>query len=471
MFLQADAMQLFFLKALLHSFLASTGLQVNYRKSQMYPINISHERMIRLAGTFDCDIGSMLFTYLGLPMGTTKPHMEDLTPLMDRVERRLSACSTWLSYSGRLEMINSAITPITTYAMCTIKLPKGVTDNIDRARKQCLWHGNDAQKKGGNLVTWPIVMKPKEKGGLGVLNLRLQNDALLLKHLSKFYNKVDVPWVHLIWSKYYNNRVPHAAREMGSFWWKDVLWLNVIFRSIAKCELGNGSSVCFWDDLWTDSVLAQTYPRLASFARNDGVSVLEVMQAEDMDELFLLPLSQQAFEELKNLQAHLQTLPYNMNNEDRWIPKWGNTYTSRRFYSKVFSNIEAHPIFKVVWKSQCTPRVKFFVWLILVDRLNTKSMLQRTNLNIQDDINCVMCSNGQEETIDHLFFECPFTKEFWASIHLAWDDSLQLLDRLTQARMAHNLPFFTEVALIAAWELWKMRNDKVFQRRDPSPSS
>ena len=80
----------------------------------------------------------MPFTYLGLPMGTTKPKIDDFTAIMDRVERRLSACSTWLSYSGRLEMINSAITPITTYAMCTLKLPKGVIENIDRARKQCL---------------------------------------------------------------------------------------------------------------------------------------------------------------------------------------------------------------------------------------------------------------------------------------------------------------------------------------------
>jgi hypothetical protein len=38
------------------------------------------------------------------------------------------------------------------------------------------------------------MMKPKDKGGLGVINLWLQNDALLLKQLSKFYNKEDIPW-------------------------------------------------------------------------------------------------------------------------------------------------------------------------------------------------------------------------------------------------------------------------------------
>jgi hypothetical protein len=51
-----------------------------------------------------------------------------------------------------------------------------------------LWRGNFEKKKGGNLVAWDIVQKPKDKGGLGVINLRLQNDALLLKHHHKFYN-------------------------------------------------------------------------------------------------------------------------------------------------------------------------------------------------------------------------------------------------------------------------------------------
>ena len=171
--LQADANQLFFLKALLNSYETATGLKVNYRKSQMMPINVSPERMQHLASTFGCQVGTLPFTYLGLPMRTTKPRIEDLSPIMDRVERRLSACSTWLSYSGRLQMVNSAITPIVTYTLCTIKVRKGFIENIDRARKQCLWRGNDDTARGGNLVAWTTVMQPKEKWGLGVINLRL----------------------------------------------------------------------------------------------------------------------------------------------------------------------------------------------------------------------------------------------------------------------------------------------------------
>jgi hypothetical protein len=86
-------------------------------------------------------------------------------------------------------MLNLAITSITTYALCTIKLPKGVIENIDRSRRQCLWRGSDEEKKGGNLVAWQTIQKPKDKGGLGVINLLLQNDALLLNTLTNYITK------------------------------------------------------------------------------------------------------------------------------------------------------------------------------------------------------------------------------------------------------------------------------------------
>lgn len=330
--MQADINQVVHLKQLLAQFTESTGLKVNYHKSSMIPINVLNSKMDELASAFGCQVATMPFTYLGLPMGTTKPKMEDLTPLMDRVERKLVSCSNYLSYSGRLQMINSAISPITTYAMCSIKLP-GVIENIDRIRRQCLWRGNDATKKGGNLAVWHMVQKPKSKGGLGVINLRLQNDALLLKHLHKFYAKKDIPWANMIWNKYYLRKVPHASSEVGSFWWKDVLRLNTLYRGIAKCTIGDGSTITFWEDLWTDEILASKYPIIFSFTKNRNISVKEIMGAEDLDSLFHLPLSIPAMEELIYLQYDLASFPYNAVSMDTWTLIWGNqVYTSCRYY-------------------------------------------------------------------------------------------------------------------------------------------
>jgi hypothetical protein len=69
--------------------------------------------------------------------------------------------------------------------MCTLKLPATVIEIIDKHRKNCLWRGKEFTHKGYNLDAWDLVRKPKDKGGLGVINLSVHNDALLLKHLDK----------------------------------------------------------------------------------------------------------------------------------------------------------------------------------------------------------------------------------------------------------------------------------------------
>jgi hypothetical protein len=49
------------------------------------------------------------------------------------------------------------------------------------------------QCKNKSLVAWPKVTRPKNKGGLAVVDIRSQNDALLLKHLENFNKKRDIP--------------------------------------------------------------------------------------------------------------------------------------------------------------------------------------------------------------------------------------------------------------------------------------
>lgn len=133
--MQADARQLFCLKALLHSFAMSTGLKVNFHKSCLIPINVPTHRIPLPTGVFGCVQGQLPFTYLGMPLGTTKPLVKDYAPLVCRIERKLSASSVFLSYSGRLQLINSVISSLPTYFMCSLSLPKTVIAIIDKFRK------------------------------------------------------------------------------------------------------------------------------------------------------------------------------------------------------------------------------------------------------------------------------------------------------------------------------------------------
>jgi hypothetical protein len=58
------------LKKLLHTFAESTGLRVNYHKSNMIPINMENERRLHFTTTLNRRRGSFPFTYLGLPLQT-----------------------------------------------------------------------------------------------------------------------------------------------------------------------------------------------------------------------------------------------------------------------------------------------------------------------------------------------------------------------------------------------------------------
>jgi hypothetical protein len=87
------------------------------------------------------------------------------------------------------------------------------------------------------------------------------------KNLHKFYNRLDVPWVQLIWNSYYQDGSLPGAHSEDSFWWKSHLKLLDRFKGIGRCNIGDGKSALFWTDLWSDNCLIHEYPHLVTFAK------------------------------------------------------------------------------------------------------------------------------------------------------------------------------------------------------------
>ena len=94
-----------------------------------------------------------------------------------------------------------------------------------------------------------------------------------MKFLDKFYNKAEIPWVNLTWSKLYENRQtpPHARYPVGSFWWKETLSLQKSFQTFATCKPGKGDSVLLWID--QALVLKDQFPQLFSFTKKPKCSI------------------------------------------------------------------------------------------------------------------------------------------------------------------------------------------------------
>jgi hypothetical protein len=90
-----------------------------------------------------------------------------------------------------------------------------------------------------------------------------------LKHLDRFYNNTDTPWVTLTWTKLYNNNhtPPQARSLVGSFWWKKIMKLFNTFKALAKCNPTRGNTDLLWSGTWTDQPLKDKYPQLYSYSR------------------------------------------------------------------------------------------------------------------------------------------------------------------------------------------------------------
>lgn len=82
-----------------------------------------------------------------------------------------------------MTLVNSVLSSLPTYYMFSLSIPQPVIDAIDKSRRHCLWRGSDFNSTKKSLFFQSLVGRPKEKGGLGVIDLRMHNNALLMKNL------------------------------------------------------------------------------------------------------------------------------------------------------------------------------------------------------------------------------------------------------------------------------------------------
>jgi hypothetical protein len=318
----------------------------------MMPINMDDARLTHFANTLSCKKGQLPFTYLGLPLGITKPSLEHFLPMVQRVEKRLCGIVNFLDYGGKLLMVKSVLASLPISYMACLDIPVTIKDQIVKYMRHCLWRkrNTEVQSRGPALIAWTTVCKPKDQGGLGILNLDTQNNALLLKNLHKFYNRLDIPWVNLVWSSYYSQGQLPGNHLEGSFWWKAHLKLLDKFKGISRCHIGDGKSTLFWTDLWESECIMHKYPHLLTFAKSTDLSVKQVMETEFLEDLFHLPLSQQAFSEFESLENLCDTTmrTIQQGNIDQWSYIWGNKeFTTKQAYKALIGGTGCSSTFQM----------------------------------------------------------------------------------------------------------------------------
>jgi hypothetical protein len=94
-----------------------------------------------------CEIGSMSFTYLGIPMIHGKLRNNDWRVVIERIEKKL--CAWWgklLSARGRLVVLNSVLCNLSIFMMSFFEIPKEVLKGLDQIRSKFFWEGEREKK-------------------------------------------------------------------------------------------------------------------------------------------------------------------------------------------------------------------------------------------------------------------------------------------------------------------------------------
>jgi hypothetical protein len=290
-----------------------------------------------------------------------------------------------------------------------------------------------------------------------------------MKNLHKFYNRADIPWVNLIWKAYYSNRgTPQTIKPKTSFWWRDCLSLQDKYKELTSVEIQNGKTVALWKDNWDNSIRQDEYPHLHSFAKNQNIIFDKAMEIsnENIYDMFQLPLSTIAHEELHNLEHEILNMEIT-GDHDIWSFNWGNSFSTKKVYRELMGNHEVPNSITAIWKSCSIPRHKIFFWLLLNGRLNTKDMMKHKNFYVEFS-DCILCEACPEETIMHLFFECTFSQSFWWALGLEWNVDMTLYQMIEEAQQRFSLGFLMEVMIAGCWSIWDQRNDAIFNANYPN---
>ncbi|XP_048493464.1 uncharacterized protein LOC125494011 [Beta vulgaris subsp. vulgaris] len=122
---------------------------------------------------------------------------------------------------------------------------------------------------------------------------------------------------------------------------------------------------------------------------------------------------------------------------------------------------------RIVCNNKASPKALFVTWLILHGRLATKDRL--FSWGITDNDFCPLCT-AASESISHLFFDCPFSRDIWNACqqHLKVVVTLRNLSdeihvvALKSKRRGAKAQLYCMMFAEAMYQIWLQRNAKVY---------
>jgi hypothetical protein len=181
-----------------------------------------------------------------------------------------------------------------------------------------------------------------------------------------------------------------------------------LYHAISSPRIGDGERTSFWTDEWLGGgPLDHRMPALFSHATTQHVCRGRAAQGSEgvphtppvgcrcpvagrrsPDDQHCPPL-------LRPRHAHPHPLAPNAVAPWTWAPSTNST--------------------SFVWDSFAPTKAKFFAWLLVQSRIQSRAALLKKTILTAAEATCPICG-AASETATHIIFECPIARRFWGSV-------------------------------------------------------
>ena len=175
-------------------------------------------------------------------------------------------------------MLNSCLSSTPMYTMGVYLLYEGNYQALDSIRNKFFWQGTNKKRKY-HMVKWEALIRPKEFGGVGFLDIRVMNICLLVKWIERLEKRDDSIRIQLLCRKYLGDkRIFQLTRSVGSQFWKGILSVRQWCQWGRIMHVHSGRQTRFWLDLWIgDCPLSVEFHQLFSYCRHPRSVQIEFM--------------------------------------------------------------------------------------------------------------------------------------------------------------------------------------------------
>ena len=161
------------LSTALKDFSDLSSLTPNNEKRCIFFAGSSQEYKQVLLNMFQFTQGALPVRYLGFPLITTKLSAHDYKPLVEAITWRISSWTTkFLSFAGRIQLIQSVLCIMQSFWNGLFILPKKVIAQVEQIIRRFLGKGQSLSM-GGSKVAWADLTFPLKEGGLGIKRLHI----------------------------------------------------------------------------------------------------------------------------------------------------------------------------------------------------------------------------------------------------------------------------------------------------------